>query len=118
MSVAGIDEHRDALKALRAEAGAEVAKAHCRGMEGLAAEALKHAVEEGPDDGTLRDIAILAQHQRMSHYGIAGFGTAAAYAKALGLKDHQAKLKDIVADIYEADEYATKLAKKAEKRAA
>jgi ferritin-like metal-binding protein YciE len=114
-SVTGITEHRDALKALLAEAGAEVEKEHCQGMEGLVKEALRHTVEEAPENGDLRDVLIAAHYQRMSHYGIAGFGTAGAYAKALGLKDHVSKLKAIVSDIYKADEYATKLGERAEK---
>jgi len=61
---------------------------------------------------------ILSQYQRMCHYGISGFGTAATYAKALGLKDDETTLKSIVADIYKADEYATKLAEKSERAAA
>ena len=114
-SVSGITEHRDALKALLDEAGAEVEKEHCQGMEGLVKEALKHTVEEAPENGDLRDVLIVAQYQRMSHYGIAGFGTAGAYANALGMKEHVSKLKSIVSDIYKADEYATKLGEKAEK---
>ena len=47
-------------------------------MEGLVKEALKHTVKEAPEKGELLDIAIIAQYQRMSHYGIAGFGSAAA----------------------------------------
>jgi ferritin-like metal-binding protein YciE len=117
-AVQGIDKHRDTLKALLKELDTEVAKEHCRGMEGLVAEALKHAVDEAPQDGGLRDIEILAQYQRMSHYGIAGFGTAAAYAGALGLKDHADALKAIVSDIYKADEHASRLATKAEQHAA
>ena len=34
-SVEGINKHRDTLKTLLQEAGAEVAKEHCQGMEGL-----------------------------------------------------------------------------------
>ena len=79
-------------------------------MEGLVAEALKHAVEEAPDDGKLRDCQIIAQYQRMTHYGLAGFGTAAAYAKALGRSDDEAKLKRAVAEIYKGDEMASRLA--------
>ncbi len=51
----------------------------------------------------------------MSHYGIAGFGCAAAYANALGIKEHVGKLKGIVAEIYKADQYASKLGEKAAK---
>lgn len=46
----------------------------------------------------------------MTHYGIAGFGTVAAYAKALGLKDDDKKLRDATKEIYSGDEYMTKLA--------
>jgi ferritin-like metal-binding protein YciE len=114
-SVTGITKHADVLKSLLQEAGAEVEKEHCQGMEGLVKEALKHVVKEAPDDGDLLDVVIVAQYQRMSHYGIAGFGTATAYAGALGMKDHVSKLKAIVADIYKADEYASKLGEKAAK---
>ncbi len=61
---------------------------------------------------------IISQYQRMSHYGMAGFGTAAAYAKALGMKEHVGKLERIVKDIYSADEYVSKLAEKSEAAAA
>jgi len=37
----------------------------------------------------LRDLEMIAQYQRMSHYGLAGLGTVAAYAEALGM-DEQA----------------------------
>lgn len=116
-SVAGIAKHADTLKALLGEAGVEVAKEHCQGMEGLVREALKHTGEEAPADGYLLSMEIIAQYQRMSHYGIAGFGTATAYADALGMKEHVDKLKAIVSDIYKADEYASALAEKAAKAA-
>ena len=61
---------------------------------------------------------IIAQYQRMSHYGLAGFGTAAAYAGALGLKDDAAKPQAIASDIYKADEYTSKLAERSEQAAA
>ena len=40
----------------------------------------------------------------MCHYGITGFGSAAAIAKALGMKEHVSKLQGIVSDIHGADE--------------
>ncbi len=86
-------------------------------MEGLVAEAKKHVIDEGLE-GQLRDLTIIAQYQRMSHYGVGGFGTAASYAGALGLKDDEAKLKSIVSDIYKVDEYTSKLAEHAERAAA
>jgi ferritin-like metal-binding protein YciE len=111
-SLTGINTHSDALKALLQDMGKDVEKEHCKGMEGLVAEALKHSIKEAPKEEELQEVVMIAQYQRMSHYGITGFGTAAAYAKALGMKEHAAKLKSITSDIYQADEYATTLAEK------
>ena len=79
-------------------------------MEGLVTEARKHSSEEAPQDGKLLDIVIIAQYQRMAHYGLAGFGSAAAYAKALGKSDDEQKLKQAVSEIYKGDEFASQLA--------
>lgn len=109
-SVEGIATHTETLKSLiQAEEG-KVSKEHCKGMEGLVAEATKHTSEEAPKKGPVLDAVIVAQYQRMSHYGLAGFGTAAAYAKALGNKNGEKQLKQIVKEIYNGDEYATRLA--------
>lgn len=116
-STDGIGRHTATLKSILEAQGGQVDKDHCRGMEGLVAEAKKHALE-ADFDGQLRDLAIMSQYQRMSHYGLAGFGTVAAYAKALGLQEDEAKLKAIVSDIYKADEYTSKLAEHAEQAAA
>ena len=121
-SFGGIEKHTATLKSLVESADDAVEPEHCRGMEGLVKEALKHGLAEAPEDGDLRDLVLIAQYQRMSHYGITGFGTAAAYATALGRKDDAKQLKAIVSDIYRADEYTTtqgeRLAKLAAKHAA
>ena len=106
----GIATHTEVLKELIAAHDEKVSKEHCKGMEGLVEEATKHVIEEGPKKGPLLDTLIIAQYQRMTHYGIAGFGTAAAYAKALGLKNDEKKLKAATKEIYGGDEYMTKLA--------
>ncbi|MHB8284061.1 MAG: YciE/YciF ferroxidase family protein, partial [Caulobacteraceae bacterium] len=74
----GIAAHTDILKALIEGQGEKLSKEHCKGMEGLATEALKHTIEEAPEKGPVLDAAIIAQYQRMTHYGITGFGTVAA----------------------------------------
>ena len=51
-------------------------------------------------------------------YGITGFGSAAAYAKALGMKDHVTKLQGIVSDIYGADELTSQMSERVVKLAA
>jgi ferritin-like metal-binding protein YciE len=117
-SVTGITQHADTLKQLLKETKATLEREHCRGMEGLVKEATKHIADEAPDDADLLDIEIISQYQRMSHYGLAGFGTAAAYAKALRKGDHLTKLEQIVEDIYHGDDYASKLAERVEAAAA
>lgn len=116
-SVGGIGQHTATLKSILEAQGGSIGKEHCKGMEGLVAEAKKHAFE-GQFDEQLRDLVIIAQYQRMCHYGLAGFGAAAAYASALGLNNDVSNLKRIMSDIYKADEYTTKLAEHSERAAA
>lgn len=106
----GIAKHTAMLKELIATNGEKVSKEHCKGMEGLVTEAIKHTTEEAPKKGPLLDAQVIAQYQRMTHYGIAGFGTAMAFAKALGLKDDQALLKKTVKEIYSGDQFMSRLA--------
>lgn len=106
----GIQRHTDIVKELIAAQGEKTSKEHCKGMEGLVEEANKHVLEEGPDKGPALDAVIIAQYQRMTHYGIAGFGTAASYAGTLGLKDDQKALKQATKEIYMGDEFMNRLA--------
>ena len=109
----GIAGHTELLKTLIGSHDAKVSKDHCKGMEGLVAEALKHTIEEAPEKGPVLDAVIIAQYQRMTHYGITGFGTAAAFSNALKLQDDNKKLKAAVKDMYLADELMTELAEAA-----
>ena len=109
----GIAGHTDLLKALIANQGEKVSKEHCKGMEGLVSEAIKHTVDAELDQGAVLDAAIIAQYQRMTHYGITGFGTVAAFSKALKLTDDNKQLKAAVKDMYKADELMTELAEAA-----
>ena len=109
----GIEKHTDLLKTLIEEQAATVAKEHCKGMEGLVAEAVKHTIDDAPEAGPVRDAAIIAQYQRMTHYGITGFGTVSAFAKALKLTEDHAKLDLAVKDMYKADELMSELAESA-----
>jgi ferritin-like metal-binding protein YciE len=108
VSESHIADHTSALKQL-VETHKGSTDVQCRAMQGLVEEARKHALEADMV-GTLRDIVIIAQYQRMSHYGVAGFGTAAAYADVLGYKDEAQQLRAIVSDIYKADQYSSALA--------
>ncbi len=112
-AVGGIKQHTEVLKSLVDSNGGEASKEHCKGMEGLVKEAQKHALDEEIEDADVRDAVILGQYQRMCHYGLAGFGTAAAYANALGLSHDEQKLKKTVSEIYKGDEAASHLAEAA-----
>src|SRR5690606_1508739 len=52
------------------------------GMRGLLEEAGEVAQKKLPPE--VKDAALLASIQRIAHYGIAAYGTAAAYADAVG----------------------------------
>jgi len=108
-SVDGIGKHTKAIQAMLPTD----ATLQCRAMQGLVDEATRHAIEADLPPG-LRDIEMIAQYQRMSHYGIAGFGTAAAYAEALGRTEQANTLRAIVSDIYRADEYTSAMAQNLE----
>jgi ferritin-like metal-binding protein YciE len=109
----GIAAHTDILKTLIEANGEKLKKEHCKGMEGLAAEAIKHAVDEAPESGAVLDAAIIAQFQRMTHYGITGFGTVAAFAKALGRDDDAKSLSGAVKDMTRGDALMSELAESA-----
>lgn len=112
-SLDGIGKHTELLKKMISAQGEEVSKEHCKGMEGLAAEALKHTVQDGPVKGSVLDASIIAQFQRMTHYGITGFGTVAAFAQALKLSEDVKQLKAAVKEMYNSDELMTELAEAA-----
>ncbi|QXT39042.1 ferritin-like domain-containing protein [Gymnodinialimonas ceratoperidinii] len=107
----GIDQHSQMLKSLLQDSDAEVKKEHCKGMEGLVKEARKHALEADMSGAAL-DVAIIAQYQRLCHYGIAGFGTTKAFAEALGKDDAVSKLDKALDKIYGSDEFMTDLAER------
>jgi ferritin-like metal-binding protein YciE len=106
----GIAKHTDLLKALIENQDEDVSKEHCKGMEGLVAEAIKHTIDDAPVRGPVRDAAIIAQYQRMTHYGITGFGTVAAFADALSLDDDARQLREAVGDMADADELMSEIA--------
>ncbi|WP_299656668.1 DUF892 family protein [uncultured Jannaschia sp.] len=107
----GIDKHTEMLRSLLDAAGLEVEKEHCKGMEGLVEEARKHALDSDLE-GAVLDVAIIAQYQRMCHYGMAGFGTAKAFAEALGEEDATQKLDRALDKIYGSDEFMSDLAER------
>ena len=109
----GLANHTSMLKTLIANQDDVVSKEHCKGMEGLVKEAVKHTIDDAPAKGPVLDAAIISQYQRMTHYGITGFGTVAAFSKSLKLDEDNKQLKAAVKDMYVADELMTELAEAA-----
>lgn len=79
------------------------------GMKGLLDEATQVA-RKGRLAGGVRDAALLAAIQRISHYGIASYGTAAAYADAVGEKRAARILARSLKEKKAADEEMTEMA--------
>lgn len=109
-SEAKIPQHSRNLEELLGTLGASRHAEHCKGMEGIAAEAREHALKLKTDDDAVRDAAIIHAMQQMTHYGIAGYGTAAALADVLGRVEDANMLRADLKEIYTGDEYLTVLA--------
>ena len=105
-----IPEHNETLRRLLTKRGGSELEEACLGMEGLVDEARENALDLETEDDAVRDAAIIHAIQQMSHYGIAGYGTAAAFARALGYEDDAAELSQDTREIYGADEYLTLIA--------
>lgn len=108
--VEGIEQGMEQIKSLIEKHDANPRGEHCRGMEGLVAEARAHGVEADFADEDVRDASIIAQYQRMTHYGISGYGTAAAFASRLGLEDEASVLHQCVEDTRGGDKKMTSIA--------
>jgi ferritin-like metal-binding protein YciE len=63
------------------------------------------------NDSNLRDAGLIASVQKLEHYEIAAYGTAAALAGQLDLRDEQRMLHESLEEEKEADVLLSKLAK-------
>jgi ferritin-like metal-binding protein YciE len=109
-SIKGTREGMASMEKIARAHGADPAGEHCKGMEGLAAEARKHALEAEFADEDTQDAAIIGQYQRLAHYAITGYGTLKAWAKRLGFNDDAKILDQCTAATYEGDEDMTRIA--------
>ena len=80
----------------------------CHGMEGLIAEG--RAYIDQSTEGPVRDAGLIADAQRVEHYGIAGYGCARTYARQLGYEEAASALQNNVDESKEMDGRMTKLA--------
>lgn len=70
------------LERIGQELGIELGGHTCKAMAGLVAEGQELLSEDATDE--VMDAALIAAAQRIEHYEIAGYGTAAHYAERLG----------------------------------
>ena len=82
----------------------------CKGMEGLLEEGKDMLSAEG--DPLVRDAGIIAACQRVEHYEIAAYGTAAAFAEQLGQHDAATLLHQTLDEEAAADTKLSRLARK------
>ncbi len=83
---------------------------HCKGMEGLVAEAHAHVLDAEFKDDHVRDAMIITQYQRMVHYALAGYGCLVAFANRLDQDEDGAILQECLDDTYDGDRTMTAIA--------
>lgn len=81
---------------------------HCKGMEGLLAEADELLGEDADDD--VLDAGLIASAQAVEHYEMAGYGTARAYSELLGFEEHTELLQLTLSEESEADRLLSEIA--------
>ncbi len=81
----------------------------CVGMEGLIAEGDEVLQEDMEPE--VRDAALIAAAQKVEHYEISAYGTAATYADMLGNKEVANLLKQTLNEEEMTDQKLTKMAK-------
>lgn len=80
----------------------------CIGMKGLLSEGEEMIAENDPSKAL--DLALIEAAQKVEHYEIAGYGTAANYAKQMNHTKEFETLLDILQEEKETDEKLTDLA--------
>lgn len=81
---------------------------HCKGMEGLLAEANELLGEDAEPE--VLDAGLIASAQAVEHYEIAGYGTARTYSELLGFDDHTELLQQTLNEEEETDRILTEIA--------
>ena len=81
---------------------------HCAGMAGIVEEGGEKLQEEMED--SVLDACLIASAQKVEHYEISAYGTAIAWAEALGLTEVSQVLNETLAEEKAADEKLTALA--------
>jgi len=106
----GISDGLDKVAEICNKNGIDPNGEHCKGMEGLTAEAKAHVLDAEFGDDDARDAMIIAQYQRMVHYALAGYGCLVAFANRLGQDEDGAILQECLNHTYDGDKTMTSIA--------
>lgn len=100
--------HVERLDEILSRIGAPRDGKTCKAMKGLVAEG-EEVIKES-DNPFVRDVGLIAAAQRVEHYEISGYGTAAALADQLNEQDAKKVLQETLDEEYTADSKLTSLA--------
>ncbi|MEE2862238.1 MAG: ferritin-like domain-containing protein [Paracoccus sp. (in: a-proteobacteria)] len=106
----GIERGMETISELCNRHGVDPTGEHCKGMEGIVAEARKHAIDTQFGDDDTRDAAIITQYQRLTHYAIAGYGCVRSFANRLGHDGDGAALQECLDHTRHGDQTMTQIA--------
>ncbi|MDB6110365.1 MAG: ferritin-like protein [Pedosphaera sp.] len=88
----------------------------CKAMAGLIEEAQDFLEEDAEPE--IKDAGLITNAQKIEHYEIAGYGSACAHAKLLGLADQVGLLDQTLAEEEETDEKLNLVAERINREAA
>jgi ferritin-like metal-binding protein YciE len=107
--LAETEEHVARLEEAFGAMGETARAKACAGMRGIIEEGDDHVNEDFDDDG-LRDATIIGAAQKVEHYEIAAYGTAAAHARLLRMDDIVRMLEQTLSEEKAADAKLTEIA--------
>lgn len=102
------EAHAERLGDLLTRLGGPIRARTCDGMEGIVSEGEK-MIAKAPE-GAVRDAVLINAAQKAEHYEIASYGTAIAWARALGESDAAETLSTSLAEEKAADEKLSAIA--------
>lgn len=101
---------RNDIEAICDELGISPTGEKCKGTEGLVKEGYDFL--EDAEGGAVKDAGLIANAQRIEHYGIAGYGCVRTYALHLDNDGAAQKLQQALDNAEELDEQMTGLAER------
>lgn len=110
LHLAETDQHKVALEQICKQLGLDPGGDFNPGMKGILEEGEKVMAKDATDEAM--DAALIAGAQKVEHYEISGYGTAACYAEMLGYEAIAARLRLTLEEEQQADTKLNFLAKK------